>query len=159
MATIEEALDTIRGPRETYRPMLEADAIIRRICRNAEGHALRRDVDPWVIIGNWTGHGSGVSNAIYQVYRTETPKAQASNPRPWESGPFVVAFNSECCASFLARDWEHVCAILKTESDYDVNEYPFDDDDWKNDSNDNPWMLSKEIDECVWLTIIKVTDN
>jgi len=71
MTTIEEALDTIHGPRETYRPLLESDAIIRRICRTAEIVAQQKGVEPWSIVGEWTGHGSGVSNAIYQVYRAE----------------------------------------------------------------------------------------
>ena len=77
---IEEALDTLHGPRETFRPLLEAEAILRRICRTAECRASHENVEPWSIIGEMTGHGSGVSNAIYQVYKSEP----AANAQPQE---------------------------------------------------------------------------
>ena len=69
MSTIEEALDGLNGPREVFRPMLQAEAILNRICGTAELLAQQREVPPWVIISEMTSHGSGVSNAIYQVYR------------------------------------------------------------------------------------------
>jgi len=69
--TIDEALETIHGPSEEYRPLLQPEAILSRICRVAEFWAGREGVEPWSIIGRITGHGSGVSNAIYQVYRTD----------------------------------------------------------------------------------------
>jgi len=78
MATIEQALDGIHGPRETYRPLLEPVAILNRICRTAELRAQQQGVDPWSVISDITGHGSGVSNAIYKVYRQQQP--EVANP-------------------------------------------------------------------------------
>ena len=74
MATIEEALDGIHGPRETYRPLLDPLNILQRICRNAVGAAKRRGTEPWAIISDITGHGSGVSAAIYKVYGSRLPE-------------------------------------------------------------------------------------
>lgn len=71
-ARIEEALDSIHGPRETYRPLLNPLNILSRICRTAELRASREGVEPWSIIGDITGHGSGVANAIYKAYRDES---------------------------------------------------------------------------------------
>lgn len=77
---IEESLDRIDGPRETFRPLLDPVNILHRICRNAEGQALRRHTEPWVIIGDITGHGSGVSAAIYEIYRDGRPEEKKPNP-------------------------------------------------------------------------------
>lgn len=71
MITIDEALDSLPGPRERYRPLLDAENIMRRICRTAEGLATRRGTSPWVIIGDVTGHGIGVSDAIYRLYKDD----------------------------------------------------------------------------------------
>ena len=66
---IEAALDTLHGPRETFREVLEPTAILERICRTAILRSEQENMPAWSIIGQITGHGSGVSNAILNVYR------------------------------------------------------------------------------------------
>lgn len=66
---MEESLDMWFGNRESLRKLLEDPAtILERICETAEHEASRRGVEPWVVISEWTGHGSGVSAAIYHLY-------------------------------------------------------------------------------------------
>ena len=65
---IEDALGTLHGPRETFREVLEPTAIIERICRTAMLRAEQTNMPAWSIIGQITGHGSGVSSAILSVY-------------------------------------------------------------------------------------------
>jgi len=72
MATIEEALAELHGDHEIFRPLLEPEAIIRRICRVAETRATQKGREPWSVISDITGHGSGISNAIYQIYQPES---------------------------------------------------------------------------------------
>jgi len=67
---IEEVLDGLRGNREHFREILtDTTGLLRKVCRYAEiiGEQKRRPA--WSIIGEITGHGSGVSSAIYQLYR------------------------------------------------------------------------------------------
>ena len=78
MATIEEALAGLHGDPERFRPMLEPEAILKRICRTAEMRAERTARPAWSIISEVTGHGSGVSNAIYQVYREQSTETAES---------------------------------------------------------------------------------
>lgn len=67
---LESVLDTLRGSREHFREILtDASGILRMVCRYAEKQALRKHCEPWVIISQITGHGSGVSAAIYELYR------------------------------------------------------------------------------------------
>lgn len=71
---VERALDMLRGPRESYRPILtDKDKILARICsyakRTAAGDDERRSVPVWSVVSDITGHGSGVSSAIYELYR------------------------------------------------------------------------------------------
>lgn len=65
---VEEALNQLHGDPETFRPLLQPEAILARICRTAKIQADHECVPPWSIISDLTGHGSGVSNAIYNVY-------------------------------------------------------------------------------------------
>jgi len=69
---IEYALGALYGEKEAFRPLLDPENVLRRICRTAAFTAKSRGVEPWSIIGDITGHGSGVSNAIYRVY-SQTP--------------------------------------------------------------------------------------
>lgn len=67
---IETILDSLRGPRESYRKILEdKDALLAKACAYAEWKAKKMRVPPWSIIGAIFGHGSGVSSAIYELYR------------------------------------------------------------------------------------------
>ena len=65
---IEKALDMLRGDRDRFRASLEPEAILKRICRTAEIRSRQENVPAWSIISNITGHGSGVSSAIYYLY-------------------------------------------------------------------------------------------
>lgn len=67
---IETILDNLRGPRESFRKILEdKDALLANACAYAEWKAKKNGVPPWAIIGDMFGHGSGVSSAIYELYR------------------------------------------------------------------------------------------
>lgn len=67
---IETILDTLRGPREHFREILEnKDELLRGMCDYAEFVAKRKKVPAWSVIGEITSHGSGVSCAIYELYR------------------------------------------------------------------------------------------
>lgn len=67
---IEEVLDGLRGNREHFREILtDTTGLLRKVCRYAEIEGKRQRRPAWSIIGEITGHGSGVSSAIYQLYR------------------------------------------------------------------------------------------
>lgn len=86
---IEEALDTLYGPRESFRETLtNKDELLAKVCRYAEHEAEKKGCEPWSIIGMIMGHGSGVSNAIYKLYREE-PEPAEQPPRDgidWPEG-------------------------------------------------------------------------
>ena len=65
---IEEALKLIHGDPETFRPMLQPAAIVRRLVRTAKARAASFDMEAWAMVSRATGHGSGVSNAIVHAY-------------------------------------------------------------------------------------------
>ncbi len=46
-----------------------ADGLMAKVCWYAKNRAAREKCEPWSIIGKITGHGSGVSAAIYECYR------------------------------------------------------------------------------------------
>jgi hypothetical protein len=75
---METALGHLVGPREEFRKILsDAPGILRRICRIADSQAKYSSwqrLEPWQFISKWTGHGSGVSKAIYELYK-ENPDA------------------------------------------------------------------------------------
>lgn len=67
---LERCLDTLTGSREDFRRLLtDTEGMIRRLCQYAENEGLRREVEPWAVISRILGHGSGVSSAIYELYR------------------------------------------------------------------------------------------
>lgn len=68
---IEEALGMLHGEPDRFRPMLEAEAVLNRICNNAKAKADRDNRPPWSVISDLTGHGSGLSAAIFRVYGPE----------------------------------------------------------------------------------------
>lgn len=70
MSDIEKILDGLRGNREVFRSILtDRDGILARMCVYALRESVRKGVEPWSIISEITGHGSGVSSAIYHLYR------------------------------------------------------------------------------------------
>ena len=69
-ADIEAILDTLQGPRESFRASItDRDKLLSQVCRYAEWMGKKKRVPPWSIISDITDHGSGVSNAIYELYR------------------------------------------------------------------------------------------
>lgn len=69
--TVDELLDNFAGGnREYYMTCLtNKDGLLERVCDYAEDIARVRDCEPWSIIMQVTNHGSGVSKAIYELYR------------------------------------------------------------------------------------------
>lgn len=67
---IEEALEHLRGNKEHFRQvLLDKNKILASVCDYAERMAKKKRLEPWSIIGDITDHGSGVSSAIYELYR------------------------------------------------------------------------------------------
>lgn len=67
---IEEALTHVRGNKEHFRQvLLDKNAILTSVCDYAERVAKKKRLEPWSIISDMTDHGSGVSSAIYELYR------------------------------------------------------------------------------------------
>ena len=82
---LETVLDDLRGPRESFRELLtNKDNLLARIIRCAErkARATRREI--WAVIGEITGHGSGVSAAIYELYRDRPSTFSEREPNPTE---------------------------------------------------------------------------
>jgi hypothetical protein len=71
MAKIDELLDGFNGGnREMYRKMLEdKDGLLACFCAYAEKVAKKKRCPAWAVISDITHHGSGVSAAIYELYR------------------------------------------------------------------------------------------
>lgn len=70
---LEEVLDSLRGSRESFKSQLVDSAeILSRLCDNVEMIASRKRCEPWSIIGQLTGFGSGMSAAIYELYRRKS---------------------------------------------------------------------------------------
>lgn len=64
---LEELLDRLCGPRDEFRrQILDTDALLRCFMSYAERKGKR---PAWSIVGEITGHGSGVATAIYEYYR------------------------------------------------------------------------------------------
>ena len=63
-------LDSLRGPRESFRESLTSiDHLMGRACVYAEYWSKKKRVQPWSILGEIFGHGSGVSSALYELYK------------------------------------------------------------------------------------------
>ena len=74
---LDDVLDCLHGPRESFRKTLtDRDALLQKVCEYAELEAKRKRVHPWSVIGPIMGHGSGVSFAIYELYRKRKGGAQ-----------------------------------------------------------------------------------
>ena len=68
--TVDDVLKCLRGNPETFREILtDKDKLLQKICSFAKWKAEQKGVPPWSIIGEITGHGSGVSSCIYELYR------------------------------------------------------------------------------------------
>jgi len=68
--TVDDVLKCLRGDPESFREILtNKDRLLQKICSFAKWKAEQKGVPPWSIIGEITGHGSGVSSCIYELYR------------------------------------------------------------------------------------------
>lgn len=69
-ARVESAILGLVGNKDAFREMVtDRDSILRSVCDYAEYVAKQKGCEPWSIMGRITGHGSGVSSAIYEIYR------------------------------------------------------------------------------------------
>ncbi len=65
-----EVVSHLRGPLDTFAAIIDdQEKLLEKVCDYAARRAAREKVPPWSIIGHIFGHGSGVSNAIYERYR------------------------------------------------------------------------------------------
>ena len=68
--TVDEVLERLRGDRETFRKIVaDKDQLLAKLCKYAKWKGESESVPPWSIVGEILGHGSGVSSAIYELYR------------------------------------------------------------------------------------------
>ena len=68
--TIDEVLPRLHGNPDTFRQILaDKDELLAKLCRYAKWKGKEQNVPPWSIVGEILGHGSGVSSAIYELYR------------------------------------------------------------------------------------------
>lgn len=77
-ARLEQVLDMLHGPRDSFRrDLTDIDELMAAVCDYAEDLPKKKRVPAWSIIGQITQHGSGVSNAIYELYRRRDKKGGA----------------------------------------------------------------------------------
>lgn len=68
--SVDDVLKRLRGNPDTFREILtDKDKLLAKLCRYAKYKGEKSRVPPWSIVGEILGHGSGVSNAIYELYR------------------------------------------------------------------------------------------
>ena len=68
--TPDVVIEQLRGPHDRFREIItDKDKLLEQVCNYAEFMAGQKHCEPWSIIGQITGHGSGISNAIYELYR------------------------------------------------------------------------------------------
>lgn len=79
-AGIDEALEHLNGNKEHFRKvLLDKTEILKSMCDYARRTAKKKKLPPWSIIGDITGHGSGVSSAIYELYRRKPKPIEAAS--------------------------------------------------------------------------------
>jgi hypothetical protein len=67
---IDAVLDSLRGPRGEFRKAVtDTDEILANFMAFVEKLAKKRKQPTWSLVGQITGHGSGVASAIYELYR------------------------------------------------------------------------------------------
>jgi len=70
VAKIDDVLKSLRGDPESFREILtNKDDLLAKVCAYAEQKAKKKRLPEWSIIKEIFGHGSGVSAAIYELYR------------------------------------------------------------------------------------------
>jgi hypothetical protein len=67
---LDEVVAHMNGDPNHFRQILcDKNKLLERICTYAELKASRQKKEPWSIIKDITAHGSGVSAAIFELYR------------------------------------------------------------------------------------------
>lgn len=67
---VDEVLKPLRGDHDKLRTLLlDKDHLLEKLCSYAEVTSQSKKIPAWSIIGQILGHGSGVSSAIYELYR------------------------------------------------------------------------------------------
>jgi hypothetical protein len=70
---LEAAIKNINGSRAYFIEKLsDRNELLAKVCDYCERLAKRKRLPPWSIMGDITTHGSGVSGAIYEMYRRLT---------------------------------------------------------------------------------------
>lgn len=77
---IDEVIESLRGNKDDFRKLLsDRTEILARICDIVEQKSVFRRVAPWTVMKDITGHGSGVSSAIFELYRRKPLSVDSSN--------------------------------------------------------------------------------
>lgn len=67
---LQHCVSRLNGDRDRFADIVgDAHGLMAKVCRYAEIVADRNRRQAWSIIGEITGHGSGVATAIYEYYR------------------------------------------------------------------------------------------
>jgi len=68
--TVDDVLKSLRGDPENFQQILtDKDTLLQKLCKYAKRKSEDEQVPAWSIVGEILGHGSGVSSAIYELYR------------------------------------------------------------------------------------------
>lgn len=77
---LDAALACLNGRPEIFREiLLDKSKLLKGMCDYAERIAKRKRVEPWAVISEMTDHGSGISSAIYELYRHKSAGEGVSN--------------------------------------------------------------------------------
>jgi hypothetical protein len=79
---LEGILSRMNGTPDMFRETVgNPRKVLARLCATAKAKAKRKKLPEWSVIGDMTGHGSGVSSAIYEYYREdEQPESPQCEP-------------------------------------------------------------------------------
>ena len=68
--SVDDVLAFLHGDLDKFREILtDKEKLLEKVCCYAEYKAKRKKVPAWSVIGEIFCHGSGVSSAIYELYR------------------------------------------------------------------------------------------
>ena len=75
--TTDDAVKSLRGPLDHFAAIIDdKELLMEKVCDYAQRRAAREKVPPWSIINYIFEHGSGVSNAIYERYRSRKDESK-----------------------------------------------------------------------------------
>jgi hypothetical protein len=77
---IDKVLEGLRGNKDHFRQvLLDKSKIIESVCDYADRQARKEGGPAWAFISDITAHGSGVSSAIYELYRRKPEPAESES--------------------------------------------------------------------------------